>query len=150
MHLNANGSRQLIGLCNKIFCFISHFSLSVSLSLSRCLMLFFTRFTRGDTRITITINALFSVCAAHNRLMEWKHATCIRKKSCMLRIRYGCQTTVASASASALTATAAESEAKRVVLRLHATPSISQKTVCFDLIKVSTYCYFTCSVPCIG
>lgn len=78
MHLNANGSRQLIGLCNKIFCFI--FRVSPSVSLCHCLMLFFFwRFTRGDTRITITINALFSVCAAHKRLMEWKHATCIRK-----------------------------------------------------------------------
>lgn len=148
MYLNANGSRQLIGLCNKIFCFIFRFSPSVSLSLSLSHALLFLKiYKRRHQNNNNNKRFVFCLCCTQE-IDGMKACDMHTQKSCMLRIRHGCQTTLESASTS--TATATESEAKRVELRLHATPSISQKTVCFDLIKVSTYCYFTCSIPWTG
>lgn len=138
MHLNANGSRQLIGLCNKIFCFIFRFAL-----------LFLKIYKRRHQNNNNNKRFVFCLCCTQE-IDGMKACDMHTQKSCMLRIRHGCQTTLESASTSTATATVTESEAKRVELRLHATPSISQKTVCFDLIKVSTYCYFTCRIPCTG
>lgn len=58
--------------------------------------------------------------------------------------------TRAEPSTATATATAIESEATEIALRLHATPSISLKTLCFDLIKVLTYYHFCCTHPVVG
>lgn len=126
-----------------VFLSPSH-SLSLSVSLSHAL-LFLKIYKRRRQNNNNNKRFVFCLCCTQE-IDGMKASDMHTQKSCMLRIRHGCQTTAASAP----TATATESEAKRVALRLHATPSISQKTVCFDLIKVSTYCYFSCSIPCTG